>query len=273
MSETLRAFERFGPVQHLRFVHPKAGPHLGRAFVNYFDPSSGAACLSHSDWQTRAISESRDPSPILIRGEPVDVMLQKSKYEYLDLMSKPDARNLHLLEEGHITDDTGFGVPEADFLRRRRIWHIKQEQLRDHHMMISDLRLTVYNLPIGFETGAVRRAFSVAPVNYARAHPEDALSKAILARDVRITALRKIEGSDDTAVVEFARPEHALGALREVDNSTHYFGGIRPIVEFRVEPRYTPRSKAKTTDRVRMHRFEDPPMVLPDEEIPTWVMV
>jgi hypothetical protein len=271
MSETLRAFERFGPVRRLRFFHPKSGPHIGRAFLDYFEPSSGSCCLSHSEWQVRDLSSSVPGNEILIRGNPIDVMLQKSKYEYDDLMSHPNRRNLHLLSEGRPTD--GFDQTEDDFLRRKRIWQFKEAELRDVNKRLSDVRLTVYNLPIGFATGTVRRVFAIAPLNYAKVHPDEPIAAEIMKSEVRITAVRKIEYSDDTAVVEFARPEHALAALREVDNNASYFSGIRPIVEFRVEPIYTPRSQVKTDDRVRMHRFEDPPMVLPDDDIPTWVLV
>jgi RNA recognition motif-containing protein len=273
MSETLRAFERFGPVKRLRFFHPKSGPHIGRAFVDYFEPSSGSACLSHSEWQVRDIPSTAEPNEILIRGSSIDVMLQKSKYEYLDLMSHPNRRNLHLLTEGRLTDEMAFALTEDDFLRRKRIWQFKEAELRDVNKRLSDIRLTVYNLPIGCDTGTIRRAFSAAPSNYARGHPSDPITAEIMSHEVRITSIRKIEYSDDTAVVEFARHEHALAALREIDNSAKYFGGIRPIVEFRVEPMYTPRNRVKTDDRVRMHRFVDPPMVLPDEDIPIWVMV
>jgi hypothetical protein len=62
---------------------------------------------------------------------------------------------------------------------------------------------------------------------------------------------------DDGAVVEFARPEHALAALREVDNNPEYFG--RLIVAFAVERGHAGRPRRAGGERggMRGKRFAE----------------
>jgi hypothetical protein len=276
MSETLRECERFGRVKHLKFLHPKGGAHIGRAFVDFFEASSGTACVSHSKWQTRDILPGGPDSEIYIRGNPVDVMLRNSKNEYLELSATSPLRNLHLASEGRITDDMDCAcqISPHDMMKRRRIWYLRLEELKDPKTKISDVCLSVYNLPQGFQTGELRRIFTAAPILYAEKYPSDPLSSEILKHEVRITKIKPCVGLDDAAVVEFARPEHALAALREVNNNPSYFGGIRLIIEFKLVLRYSAAIRGRTSDRARIRthslRASEPSMRASDmiEDVP-----
>jgi nucleolar protein 4 len=127
-------------------------------------------------------------------------------------------------------------------------------KLADPAWRISDVRLCIANLPPETPTSELRRAFTAAPVKYARAHPGDELARAARAHDVRIVDVAR---RDNGGVVEFARPEHALAALREVDNNPEYFG--RLIVTFAVERGHIGRPRRAPEERsgMRGKRFAE----------------
>lgn len=259
MADVLRSFERFGAVAHACFV-PSGDPggHSGRCFVDFADADAGQRCLDAS-YQNAAASGAE---PVAVRGQTVLVIRAATKAE-IDAKKRPkDKRNLHLMYEGHITPDMAAarGLPEAELAKRRRLWEQKQEKLADTNNSVSETRLAVFNAPPGAGTGQMRKIFAVAPKKYARTHRGEELSNKINESTPRITEVRKKEGQEGVFFLEFSKPEHALGALRMVNNNPNYFQDRRLIVEFAIVNSFATkkrREKEAMKKKLREKRFAD----------------
>jgi nucleolar protein 4 len=268
MSEVTAAFEAFGRLTSVKFVAPDSG-HVGRAFVSFADSSSGLACLEQCRQSKSLVSESLLRRGVEIRGQAVIVLPQRPKEEILSRNQVKDKRNLHLSYEGHITPDSpaAAGVSPDEMMKRKRLWDRKLAKLGDPNNKVSTTRLAVFNLPATAGTGQIRKIFAVAPKKYARIHKKDSISKVIQSKPVRITEVRKVEGQDGLAFLEFTLHEHALAALRQVNNNPGYFEGRRLIVEFAIENSFATKSRRKKQEhrqKMRENRFSDrqpPPMV------------
>jgi nucleolar protein 4 len=262
MAEVATAFEQFGKLRSVKFVAPREGPHNGRAFISFADVASGRACLDHCRRSKSLVSDALLRNSIQIHDQSVIVMLQRPREEILNRDRVKDKRNLHLMYEGHITPDqpAAVGVSPDELLKRKRLWEHKQSKMADPNNKVSLTRLAVFNLPDTAGTGQIRKIFAVAPKKYARHHKNENISKVIESKPVRITEVRKVEGQDGLAFLEFTQHEHALGALRQVNNNPGYFDGRRLIVEFAIENSFVTKSRRKKQDdkkKMRENRFAD----------------
>lgn len=272
LSECLSALRPFGKVTHFTF-YPKEGPHSDRAFVDFADPESGAACLAKSRSTKALVSDKLfADSSIIICGAPIVAMIRKDRDVLLQKRGLADKRNQHLMYEGRIVpgDPAAEGVSDAEMAKRKKLFEKKLEKMADTNNKVSRTRLAVFNIPPGTTTGQIRKIFAVAPKQYARTHKTEELSRTIMKTSVRIGEVRKPEGQDDVAFVEFTQHEHALGALRIVNNNPKYFDGQRLIVEFAIENSNAIRKrKKKEEDRKKMRakRFAgDEPSLRGDED-------
>jgi nucleolar protein 4 len=127
-------------------------------------------------------------------------------------------------------------------------------------------------LPRTTGTGQIRKIFAVAPKKYARAHKSEPLSALVKAKPVRITEVRKPHGQDDVAFLEFTQHDHALAALRQVNNNPAYFHDRRLIVEFAIENSFVVKSRRQKEEdkkKMRTKRFashEPPTRMDPEDE-------
>ncbi|OHT14351.1 hypothetical protein TRFO_15260 [Tritrichomonas foetus] len=264
MLDMVKTFEPFGQIKKISFVGgSEAGPHNGHAFLEYIEAESGAACLEKARHSSSLFSEKMlFTDAISIRGKPVVVKVQRSREEILSRKEKKDAQNTHLIYEGRIKadDPAAEGVSPEEMAKRKRLWESKIQKLTDTNNKISETRLAVFNLPKNAGTGQIRKIFAIAPKKYARTHKKEKLSESINKSVIRITDVRKVEGQDDVAFVEFTKHEHALGALRHVNNNPNYFEGRRLIVEFAIVNSFVmKRKKKKEEDRkkLREKRFAE----------------
>jgi nucleolar protein 4 len=199
---------------------------------------------------------------ITVCEKPIVVMIEKPREEILDRKRAKDRRNLHLMYEGHITPDmeAAVGVSDAEMAKRKKLWDNKQVKLSDTNNRISPTRLAVFNLPNEIGTGRIRKIFAVAPKRYARTHKTEEIAQAVEKYPIRITEVRKVETQPDVAFLEFTRHEHALCALRQVNNNPTYFEGRRLIVEFAVENSFATkdrRQKEENKKKMRVKRFAE----------------
>lgn len=263
--EVLKALEPFGKIKSLTMVEDKSGEnaYLGRAFVEYYDKESGEACLAKSRHSTKLVSEKLLLSDsVQVKGQPVVVRYQISKEEIIDKSRTKDPRNLALSYEGHITPDVeaAQGVPEAEMEKRKNLWEKKLQKLADVNNKVCDKRLAVFNIPEEIGTGRLRKIFAIAPMKYARKHKKDELAALIQKSPIRITEVRKPEGREDCAFLEFTKHEHALAALRQVNNNPTYFPDRRLIVEFAIENSFKTKERRKKIERkknFKAKRFND----------------
>ena len=271
LSQCLDALKPFGKVVHFTF-YPKEGPHSDRAFVDFADAASGAACLERSRQSKALVSDKLfTGSSIVVCGTPIVAMIRKDRDELLQRRNLADKRNQHLMYEGRIVpgDPAAEGVSDAEMAKRKKLFDKKLEKMADTNNKVSRTRLAVFNIPHGTTTAQIRKIFAVAPKQYARTHKKEDLAKTILKSSVRISEVRKPEGQDDVAFVEFTQHEHALGALRMVNNNPKYFDGQRLIVEFAIENSNATRKRRKKEEerkKMRAKRFADKEPSLRDDD-------
>lgn len=266
ITDVLKAFEEFGAIRNLSFVSNTgegATGHTGHAFIEYQNAESGKACLERSRNSKSLVSEKMlFADAINVKGYPVVVNLKIPREEILGRKEKKDKQNLNLLYEGRITanDKAAEGVPLEDMQKRKKLWENKIEKLNNTNNKISETRLAIFNVPKTAGAGQLRKIFAVAPEKYARTHKKEELSQLVSKSTVRITEVRKIEGQDGLAFVEFTKPEHALAALREVNNNPKYFAGKRLIVEFAIVDSAKIKNmkrKKEEKKKLREQRFAD----------------
>lgn len=266
MTEVLKAFEPFGKIRTLSLVSNKgegATGHTGHAFLEFETAESGKACLDRSRNSKSLVSEKMlFADAINIKGCPVVVNLKIPREEILGRKEKKDKQNLNLLYEGRITanDEAAKGVPLEDMQKRKKLWDNKIDKLNDTNNKISDTRLAVFNIPKTAGAGQLRKIFAIAPKKYARTHKNEKLSEEVLKTPVRIIDVRKIQNQEDVAFVEFKKPEHALAALRHLNNNPNYFQGKRLIVEFAIVNSFKVRNmkrKQEEKKKLREQRFAD----------------
>lgn len=266
MTDMLKAFEQFGPIRKIAFV-PNSGEgakgHVGHAFLEFKKAEDGKACLERARNSKSSISEKMlFVDAINIKGCPVVVNLKVSREKILGRKEKKDKQNLDLIYEGRITenDKAAEDVPHNEMQKRKKLWDQKIEKLKDTNNKVSDTRLAIFNLPKTVGAGQIRKIFAVAPKRYARSHKKEELSQLVEKSQVRIIDVRKIEGQQDVAFVEFTKPEHALAALRYVNNNPNYFSGRRLIVEFAIVNSFKikrMKKKQEEKKKLREQRFAD----------------
>lgn len=262
VSDIAKAFEPFGPIKKIALKpNPNGSGHNGRAFLDFESAQSASECLQNSRNSLSSITQKMLLSDaISILGTPVVVKPFIPKQEILSRHEKVDKQNKHLLYEGRITasDEAAIGVPKEELLKRKKYFEADLERLNDTNNKVSETRLCVRNLPKTAGTGQIRKIFAIAPKKYARTHKKDPISHEIDSSPVRIIDVRKKEGQDDIAFVEFTKHEHALGALRHLNNNPNYFTDRRLIVTFSITNNLKikrMKKKKEEQKRLREQRF------------------
>ncbi|XP_053572304.1 RNA-binding protein 28 [Bombina bombina] len=224
----------FGNIKYVRIVvHPDTEHSKGCAFVQFVDKESTEKCLT-------AASDQSENGGLKLDGRRLIVNMAVSREEAGKLrtekkVKKPTGtRNLYLAREGFIREGTkaAEGLSAEDLAKRARFTETKREKLKSHNIFISKTRLCVHNIPKSVDDQKLRQLF---------------LSAASGGRNVKIKesrVMRDMKGvggnikgqSLGYGFVEFLEHEHALAALRHVNNNPDIFGPQkRPIVEFSLE--------------------------------------
>ena len=245
LYERMRAF---GPVRSCRLVIDKAtGRSRGTAFVDFHDASGANAAI--------AASEREDQGGVKVAGRHVAIALAVSSDEASKLAARRareeggkrggmrdrstprDNRNLYLAKEGQIHEEgpAARGVSKADVEKRRRAAAEQALKLKNPNFFISKTRLQVRNVPLDVDGKALKKIFIDAVKRRAtRANPRVMHAK-LLYDPTRPDAEGKPR-SRGIGFVEFDDHEHALAALRSLNNNPETFtASRRPIVEFAVE--------------------------------------
>ena len=264
--DIIRALEPLAKIKHITLIKKKEDPEKGdkqtqSAFLEYYTEEDAAKVLEYgnSDHHGKLVSEQMLSDKIVrICDEPILILPFKERQEILDRMEKQDKRNLHLMWEGHIKpgDAAAEGVSDADMAKSKRLFETKQKKLADTNYSIVPTRLCVMNVPDGINAGRVRKIFAVASQRYSRNHKDDPMCRKAMKSPVRITEVRKIEDQKGLFFVEFSQHEHALCALRQVNNNPEYFPGVRLIVEFAVTSSFATNQRRVKQEKRRQARLQ-----------------
>ncbi|KAL2093703.1 hypothetical protein ACEWY4_011015 [Coilia grayii] len=229
------ALSQFGELNYVRVVmHPDTETSKGCAFAQFKSKEAADKC----------IAASQDASPsggIRVDGRQLNVVAAVSREDAVKLKDKKPkvqtgSRNLYLAREGLIRAGTkaAEGVPETDMVKRARFEDLKRAKLRDIGVFVSKTRLCVHNLPKSVDQKRLRGLCLQAAGG----------GKAVRITECRVMYDRKPEKGQvmgqslGYGFVEYQEHEHALKALRHLNNNPDIFGpNKRPIVEFSLEDR------------------------------------
>ncbi|KAF5443906.1 hypothetical protein F2P56_036425 [Juglans regia] len=160
-----------------------------------------------------------------------DKELEKAKNEV------HDPRNLYLAKEGLILEGTpaAEGVSASDMSKRQMLESKKMTKLESPNFHVSRTRLVIYNLPKSMIEKGLKKLCIDAVTS--RATKQKPVIKQIkFLEDIKKGKVDTKCHSRGVAFVEFAEHQHALVALRVLNNNPDTFGPEhRPIVEFSLD--------------------------------------
>ena len=146
-----------------------------------------------------------------------------------------DKRGLLLAREGEILEGSpaAVGVSASDMAKRKRAAEERAEKLRNPNISVSSTRLHFRNLPASLDEKELKRLCVAAVVARLGAQP---VVRARLLRDPAKLDAAGAPRSRGLGFVDMASHEHALAALRHLNNNPTLFGANRrPIVEFALD--------------------------------------
>lgn len=184
--------------------------------------------------------------------------LEKAKTEV------EDRRNLYLAKEGEILAGTpaAEGVSDADMNKRSWLARRKEEMLQSPKFHVSRTRLIIYNLPKTMTINDVKKLCREAVISRAtRQNP--VIRKVNILKNEKKGIQKHSRG---VAFVDFQEHEHALVALRVLNNNPETFGAERrPIVEFALED--VEKVRLQKIRKERQHKSA--PEVAEDQQTPS----
>ena len=241
-------FERmskFGKVRSCRMVMDKAsGRPKGTAFVDFVKPDAAKTAVEAAGKVegggvkvagrrvTLALAVSASEAASLATQRTKDAAPGKGKRD-----GPRDNRNLYLASEGQIHEEgpAARGVSQADIMKRRRAKEEQALKLKNPNFFISRTRLQVRNVPPEVDQKELKKIFLEAVKKRATQANPRVLHAKLLYDPTRPDAEGKPR-SRGIGFVEFAEHEHALAALRALNNNPEVFNKARrPIIEFTVE--------------------------------------
>ncbi|XP_033629872.1 RNA-binding protein 28-like isoform X1 [Asterias rubens] len=250
-AEIKEMFSQFGEITYSKIVVDPATEHpKGTAFVQFGTKESAEKCLQMAN------SSEEGEDGLELGGRKLLVSLAVPRAEASKLREvkkdqqkvlKKDKRNTYLLQEGFIRPGTqaAQGMTDADIAKRTKLEQIKRLKLQNINVFVSPTRLAIQNLPKYVDDKMLREAVLKA-VDDKKAR----IIESRVMRDMKTPNAQGLCKSFGFAFCEFTKHEHALEALRKINNSTEFFGGIkRPIVGFSLENRLALETKKRRRDR------------------------
>ncbi|XP_029779729.1 RNA-binding protein 28 isoform X2 [Suricata suricatta] len=227
--------QQFGDLKYVRIVlHPDTEHSKGCAFAQFMTQEAAQKCLE-------AASPETEGGGLKLDGRLLKIDLAVTRDEAAKLQTKKvkkptGTRNLYLAREGLIRAGTkaAEGVSAADMAKRERFELLKHQKLKDQNIFVSQTRLCLHNLPKAVDDKELRKLL----LNATRGEKGVRLKECRVMRDLK-GAPGKVKGQSlGYAFAEFQEHEHALTALRHINNNPEIFGPLkRPIVEFSLEDR------------------------------------
>jgi len=244
-DDVFLAMKAYGYVVSTRLVVDKTtGKSKGTAFVDYRYEESAekvvAACTKGR--------ENAGPG-VLIGGKKVDVDLALDSDGARKLAAEKgaaglgpggvfgDRRNMYLSKEGLIPEDSAAweDLSASDKAKRKRGVEEARTKLRSPNFCVSKTRLNVRNVPRSWDEKKVKALFIAAVKERATKSNPKVVQVKLLKEDGPDGV--KGEGrSKGIGFVEFDDHEHALCALRQLNNNPKPWGkDTRPIIEFAID--------------------------------------
>ncbi|KAL6130305.1 hypothetical protein ACLB2K_068686 [Fragaria x ananassa] len=148
-----------------------------------------------------------------------------------------DHRNLYLAKEGLILAGTpaAEGVSATDMSKRQMLERSKAMKLKSPNFHVSKTRLVMYNLPKSMTEKQLKKLCIDAVTSRAKLQ-KSVIRQIKCLKDVKKGKIVTKNHSRGVAFIEFTEHQHALVALRVLNNNPETFGSEhRPIVEFALD--------------------------------------
>ncbi|KAK8751957.1 hypothetical protein OTU49_011293 [Cherax quadricarinatus] len=244
IAEVLR---KFGELKYVLLCIDQLTEHpRGTAFAQFKEREAADACLA-------AATNPAAKNEFILYGRPMHIMraisrmeLERKKSEKdLEKITK-DKRNLYLAREGFVRQGTraALGVSNTDLALRTRREQVKRRMLQNLHIFVSKIRLCINNLPDRIGDKQLHAIFSKHAPDGAK------ITEARIMRDFRNLNENGIPKSRGYGFVTFTEHEHALAALRKINNNPDIFtNDQRPIVEFSLENRSVLKARQKRMEK------------------------
>ncbi|KAJ7978318.1 RNA-binding protein 28 [Quillaja saponaria] len=222
--------ETFTPVLHQVTKRPK-----GTGFLKFKTVDAAAAAVSAAN--------AASGLGISLKGRPLKVLkaldkesahdreLEKAKTEV------HDHRSLHLAKEGLILEGTpaAEGVSATDMSKRKALEKTKKTKLQSPNFHVSRTRLVIHNLPKSM-TERELKMLCIEAVTSRATKQKPVIRQVKFLKDVKKGKEVAKHYSRGVAFLEFSEHQHALVALRVLNNNPETFGPEhRPIIEFAVD--------------------------------------
>ncbi|XP_057966160.1 uncharacterized protein LOC131156470 isoform X2 [Malania oleifera] len=235
-EEVKQRFSGYGEVQSfLPVLHQVTKRPRGTGFLKFNTIDAADAAISAANATTGV--------GIFLKGRQLTALKALDKKSAHDKESEKaktkehDHRNLYLAKEGLILEGTpaAEGVSASDMSKRQMLEKKKMTKLQSPNFHVSRTRLVIHNLPKSI-TGKELKKLCIDAVT-SRATRQKPVIRQIkflgFSKKIKDVAMNKSRG---IAFVEFAEHQHALVALRVLNNNPETFGPEhRPIVEFAVD--------------------------------------
>ncbi|XP_052200158.1 uncharacterized protein LOC127806721 isoform X2 [Diospyros lotus] len=180
---------------------------------------------------------------ILLKGRQLKVFRALDKKSARDKEQEKakkeehDHRNLYLAKEGLIVEGTpaAEGVSASDMSKRQLLEKKKLIKLRSPNFHVSRTRLIIYNLPKSMTEKELTKLCLEAVTSRATKQKPMIRQMKLLKNTKKGKVIEK-NHSRGVAFAEFTEHQHALVALRVLNNNPETFGPEhRPIVEFALD--------------------------------------
>ncbi|KAE8008564.1 hypothetical protein FH972_005063 [Carpinus fangiana] len=235
-EEVKQRFSVFGEVQSfIPVLHRITKRPRGTAFLKFKTVDAATAAVTAANVASGL--------GILLKGRQLKVLkaLDKKAAHDKELERATnevhDHRNLYLAKEGLILEGTpaAEGVSVSDMSKRQRLERTKTTKLQSPNFHISRTRLIIYNLPKSMtEKGLKKLCIDAVTLRATKQKP--VIKQIKFMKDTKKGKVVAKNNSRGVAFVEFTEHQHALVALRVLNNNPETFGPeYRPIVEFAVD--------------------------------------
>ncbi|KAF8410539.1 hypothetical protein HHK36_003070 [Tetracentron sinense] len=235
-QEVKQRFSVFGEVQSFfPVLHQVTKRPRGTGFLKFNSTSEADAAVSAAD-ATSGLG-------IVLKGRQLTILkaldkksahnkeLQKTKNE------DHDHRNLYLAKEGVLLEGTpaAEGVSATDMSKRQMLERNKTAKLQSPNFHVSRTRLIIYNLPKSMTEKELKK-FCIDAVITRATKQKPMIRQIKFLKDSKNGKVVAKNHSRGVAFVDFTEHQHALVALRVLNNNPETFGPEhRPIVEFALD--------------------------------------
>ncbi|XP_017784371.1 PREDICTED: RNA-binding protein 28-like [Nicrophorus vespilloides] len=238
-NENLKeCMSQYGPtVYAVICMDPKTQHPKGTGFVKFDKKEDATKCLQ-AGTELQLLGTILDTHPALSRNDILDKKNNKKDVK--------DTRNLYLVKEGVIMAGTkaAQGVSNSDMQRRIKLEQFKTQMLKKLTMYVSPNRIIVYNLPTNWDDTKLRALMKK------HAGEKAVIKEARVMRDKKTLDEKGAGISKEYGFVTFTTHEHALNALRSINNNPSIFtSNKRPIVCFSIENKVMLQIKEKRTNK------------------------